>query len=63
MSIPHESNEYLYERVLKELFKEEEVLGEMKILSKIYEENQLFYYLYNKGNLKFVEEYYPLSHT
>ncbi len=61
--IPHESNEYLYERVLKELFKEEEVLEEMKILSKIYEENQLFYYLYNKGNLKFVEEYYPLSHT
>lgn len=51
---------FLYDQILKKLFTEEK-LEELKNISEIYTKNMLFYFLYNKGILKYVEEYFPIT--
>lgn len=51
---------FLCDQILKKLFPEN-ILEELENISAIYTERNLFYFLYNKGNLKYVEEYYPIT--
>lgn len=51
----------LLETIIPGIWKDSDEQEQIKQIASAYTESSLFYYLYNKGNLKFVEEYYPLS--
>lgn len=38
-----------------------EIIRELKYLVYAYARSNIFFYLYNEGNLKFIQEYYPLK--
>lgn len=53
-------HQFLCDQILNRLFTGD-ILEELKNISTIYAKNKLFYFLYNKGILKYVEEYFPIT--
>ena len=58
----NEGKNIFKEQVLKKIWGDDQsALEKISLLLDAYAENDLFFYWYNKGNLKFVQEYYPLK--
>lgn len=51
------------EQILCKIWKDTETLKKILTLLDSYAKNDLFFYAYNRGSLKFVQEYYPLKNT
>ena len=58
----NEGKNIFKEQVLKKIWGDDQsALEKISLLLDAYAENDLFFYWYNKGNLKFVQVYYPLK--
>lgn len=55
-----QGNTLLFKEIISRVWNKPEDIQSLFILTNVYAQNNLFYFLYNKGNLKFVEEYYPV---
>ncbi len=51
----------LLDQMIGKIWEGEEVQEEIRLLKRIYLDSDSFFYLYNEGNIKFVEDYYPVS--
>lgn len=51
----------LLEQMIGEVWCEDAYQKEILLLERIYLDSDIFFYLYNEGNIKFVEDYYPVS--
>lgn len=52
----------LLEKIVNALWKSEEEREQMCFLAQKYKAHKMYYYLYGKGNLKYIEEYCPIWH-
>lgn len=50
----------LLEQMIGEVWCEDAYQKEIQLLESIYLDSGIFFYLYNEGNIKFVEDYYPV---
>lgn len=52
---------FYLEKIIEKLWMAEEEREEMLFLMNAYNRHNMFHYLYNKGNVKYIQEYYPIS--
>lgn len=60
---PKKVGRFILRKLIQRMWETEEAKNEMLFLLREYAKSNIFLYLYHKGNLKFIQEYYPIRRS